>query len=96
MPWITGFNPSDPAESRKREAQPARRRRCVSGAWNERAPRRDVVIHFIWRVKKDLSEPMVYAAILGTLLLVRVVAGLRRRGQTRGGAGTAVAAGMTK
>ena len=32
------------------------------------------VIHFVWRVKKDLSEPLVYAAILGALLLVRVVA----------------------
>jgi sulfoxide reductase heme-binding subunit YedZ len=31
------------------------------------------VIHFVWRVKKDLSEPLVYAAILGGLLLVRVV-----------------------
>jgi sulfoxide reductase heme-binding subunit YedZ len=31
------------------------------------------VIHFVWRVKKDLSEPLVYAAILGALLLVRVV-----------------------
>jgi sulfoxide reductase heme-binding subunit YedZ len=32
------------------------------------------VIHFVWRVKKDLSEPLVYAAVLGGLLLVRVVA----------------------
>src|SRR6186997_201200 len=32
------------------------------------------VIHFVWRVKKDLSEPLVYAAILAALLLVRVVA----------------------
>jgi sulfoxide reductase heme-binding subunit YedZ len=32
------------------------------------------VVHFVWRVKKDLSEPLVYAAILGALLLVRVVA----------------------
>ena len=36
------------------------------------------VIHFVWRVKKDLSEPMVYAAILALLLLVRVVTRLRR------------------
>jgi sulfoxide reductase heme-binding subunit YedZ len=43
------------------------------------------VIHFIWRVKKDVSEPMVYAAILGVLLLVRAVSGLRRRAQTRPG-----------
>jgi sulfoxide reductase heme-binding subunit YedZ len=32
------------------------------------------VIHFVWRVKKDLSEPIVYAAILGALLLVRALA----------------------
>jgi sulfoxide reductase heme-binding subunit YedZ len=32
------------------------------------------VIHFVWRVKKDLSEPLTYAAILAALLLVRVVA----------------------
>jgi sulfoxide reductase heme-binding subunit YedZ len=32
------------------------------------------VVHFVWRVKKDLSEPLVYAAILGALLLVRAVA----------------------
>jgi sulfoxide reductase heme-binding subunit YedZ len=36
------------------------------------------VIHFIWRVKKDLSEPLVYAAILGALLLVRVIASWTR------------------
>jgi sulfoxide reductase heme-binding subunit YedZ len=42
------------------------------------------VIHFIWRVKKDLSEPLVYAAILGVLLLVRVFAGWHHRGAARG------------
>ena len=31
-------------------------------------------VHFVWRVKKDLSEPLAYAAILAALLLVRVVA----------------------
>jgi methionine sulfoxide reductase heme-binding subunit len=35
--------------------------------------------HFIWRVKKDLREPLVYASILGALLLVRILSGLRRR-----------------
>ena len=43
------------------------------------------VIHFVWRVKKDIREPMVYGLILGTLLLVRVVSGLRRRVQARPG-----------
>ena len=43
------------------------------------------VVHFVWRVKKDLSEPVVYAAILGALLLVRVVA--RRSGPVAAAAG---------
>lgn len=37
------------------------------------------VIHFIWRVKKDLGEPLVYAVILGVLLLVRFIPTLLRR-----------------
>jgi methionine sulfoxide reductase heme-binding subunit len=40
-------------------------------------------VHFIWRVKKDLREPLVYATILGALLLVRVIARVRRRGTGR-------------
>jgi sulfoxide reductase heme-binding subunit YedZ len=36
-------------------------------------------VHFVWRVKKDLREPLVYASILGVLLLVRVVVAARRR-----------------
>ena len=31
------------------------------------------VIHFIWLVKKDLREPLIYAAILGVLMAIRVV-----------------------
>jgi len=38
------------------------------------------VIHFFLRVKKDVSEPTVYAVALGALLLARVVLYLRRRG----------------
>jgi len=37
------------------------------------------VIHFTWRVKKDVSEPLTYALILGVFLLVRVAAHLRSR-----------------
>ena len=36
-------------------------------------------IHFIWRVKKDISEPVAYASILAVLLGVRVVAAGRSR-----------------
>jgi sulfoxide reductase heme-binding subunit YedZ len=40
------------------------------------------VLHFTWRVKKDLREPIVYAVVLGVLLLVRLAA-LRRVPATR-------------
>src|ERR1700674_1310732 len=36
------------------------------------------VIHFIWRVKIDVSQPLVYAGILTALLLVRVAFWFRR------------------
>lgn len=32
-------------------------------------------VHFVWRVKRDLSQPLLYALVLGLLLFVR----LRRR-----------------
>jgi methionine sulfoxide reductase heme-binding subunit len=43
------------------------------------------VIHFYWQVKADTREPLLYAGILGALLLARVrvgrlVKGVRRRG----------------
>jgi sulfoxide reductase heme-binding subunit YedZ len=31
------------------------------------------VIHFIWRVKRDMLEPMTYAVVLAILLLLRIV-----------------------
>jgi methionine sulfoxide reductase heme-binding subunit len=37
------------------------------------------VVHFILRVKKDVSEPMTYAIVLATLLLIRVIVSLRSR-----------------
>jgi sulfoxide reductase heme-binding subunit YedZ len=36
-------------------------------------------VHFFLRVKKDVTEPLVYAAILGVLFLVRVVDYLKKR-----------------
>jgi methionine sulfoxide reductase heme-binding subunit len=30
-------------------------------------------LHFVWRVKRDLTEPTVYAAVIGALLLARVL-----------------------
>jgi sulfoxide reductase heme-binding subunit YedZ len=35
------------------------------------------VVHFIWRVKADLREPLIYAAVLSVPLLFRVVAAAR-------------------
>lgn len=40
------------------------------------------VLHFTWRVKKDVSEPLTYALIVGVLLLVRVVAAMQARRAT--------------
>ena len=37
------------------------------------------VVHFIWRVKIDLTQPLIYAAVLGALLGVRVVIWLNQR-----------------
>ena len=41
------------------------------------------VVHFFWRVKIDVSQPLIYAAILGALLGVRVVVWLRQRSANR-------------
>ena len=30
------------------------------------------VVHFLWLVKADLSEPLIYAALVGLLLAARV------------------------
>lgn len=37
------------------------------------------VLHFIWRVKIDTRQPLIYAGILGALLVVRFVVWLRRQ-----------------
>ena len=40
------------------------------------------VIHFVWRVKADLLQPMLFAAVLGVLFVVRLF-GLRSRPAAR-------------
>ena len=40
------------------------------------------VLHFTWRVKKDISEPLTYAFIVGIVLLVRVAAAMYARRAT--------------
>lgn len=37
------------------------------------------VTHFIWLVKKDLREPLIYATIFGALMLIRVVFWIQKR-----------------
>jgi len=37
------------------------------------------IVHFVLRVKKDVTEPAIYGAVLGALLLARVVAAVRER-----------------
>jgi sulfoxide reductase heme-binding subunit YedZ len=37
------------------------------------------VVHFVWRVKKDLTEPLAYGSVLALLFAVRVAEALRRR-----------------
>jgi sulfoxide reductase heme-binding subunit YedZ len=41
------------------------------------------VIHFIWRVKIDVTQPLIYASVLGALLLVRLAVWLRQRSADR-------------
>ncbi len=42
------------------------------------------VLHFVLRVKKDLSEPLAYGLVMASLLAVRVRSWLVRRAQTPG------------
>jgi sulfoxide reductase heme-binding subunit YedZ len=41
------------------------------------------VIHFIWRVKRDVTEPLIYGAVLAALLLFRVFHAYRERHRKR-------------
>ncbi|HXX31427.1 MAG TPA: protein-methionine-sulfoxide reductase heme-binding subunit MsrQ [Myxococcaceae bacterium] len=37
------------------------------------------VVHFLWRVKLDITQPLTYALLVGVLLLVRAVDAVRTR-----------------
>jgi sulfoxide reductase heme-binding subunit YedZ len=37
------------------------------------------VVHFVWRVKTDVSEPVAYGLVLAALVLVRLATYLRPR-----------------
>jgi sulfoxide reductase heme-binding subunit YedZ len=41
------------------------------------------VLHFIWRVKIDVSQPVIYASIVAALLGIRVIIWLRKRSAAR-------------
>jgi sulfoxide reductase heme-binding subunit YedZ len=43
------------------------------------------VVHFVWRVKADFREPLIYAAVFLVLMLIRLVPWLRGRAQGRAG-----------
>lgn len=45
------------------------------------------VLHFVWRVKKDLTEPVTYALVLAALFAARLVYARRRRAATGARAG---------
>lgn len=55
------------------------------------------VIHFVWRVKRDLTQPAIYGAVLAVLLLIRAVNAWRTRHTKRAArearSGHAVSAG---
>ena len=40
------------------------------------------VIHFLWSVKKDVREPLIYAAVLAVLFALRIPLWLERRRKT--------------
>jgi sulfoxide reductase heme-binding subunit YedZ len=44
-------------------------------------------LHFVWLVKKDLREPLIYLAVLGLLLAVRVVPARAKRSSAAGARG---------
>ena len=37
------------------------------------------VVHFLWRVKKDVTEPLVYGGVLALLFVIRIAEALRKR-----------------
>ena len=41
------------------------------------------VLHFVWLVKKDMTEPIIYGSVLGGLLLIRVYYYYKKRNQSR-------------
>ncbi len=40
------------------------------------------VVHYFWLVKKDLTEPIIYSAVLGLLFAIRLVSYYRKKSKT--------------
>jgi sulfoxide reductase heme-binding subunit YedZ len=40
-------------------------------------------LHFVWRVKKDLTEPAIYASIIGLLFAVRIITAARKSAKAK-------------
>ena len=54
------------------------------------------VIHYIWLVKADLRKPLEYAAVLGVLMLYRLVALMSSRSKSSAGIAAATKVGITE
>ena len=46
------------------------------------------IVHFVWRVKADLRDPLLFAAAVGLLLAIRIAAALRAQLRARGAPAT--------
>ena len=54
------------------------------------------VLHFVWRVKVDLTQPLIYGAILSALFLVRIGKSLKERAKRQGSTGPSGVAGSRR
>ncbi len=54
------------------------------------------VIHYIWLVKADLKKPLEYAAVLGALLLYRVVAWITASAKRESSVGAGTKVGVSE
>ena len=41
------------------------------------------ILHFVWLVKKDMTEPIIYGSVVGALLLMRIYFYYVNRNQSR-------------
>ena len=41
------------------------------------------ILHFVWLVKKDMTEPIIYGSVVGALLLIRIYFNYMKRKQSR-------------